>query len=351
MNLSPENIIYEPGLKEAIYYTVIKCPDRMYRLYSNQWYRTYRTVIVMSYNGLNFSTKNKTVFKDSGVTHNFFPFYGKDDKLYGIGGIDNWKYDEKFHGIKDYNSFVKVYESKFRESSKSVNFNIEKHKFLLSNKKILNHVRGLYLFESKDGVNWDQVYEAPIITVFDKGYTNAIRLFGKSSEFDGHVNCLYHEEQDLYYLYLRANVAKGFRYIQYSTSKNLKTWSEFKLVNLQDYNRRKDNYYTPCMFKYESIFIGIIPYFNIDNKCCLKIYKSENGVDWELLKIIFKDDTAFYRGEKPKNTKHFVNGYVEEKGNLHFYIHENFHGLNRKKPVTIRRYTISKQDWDKFIGL
>lgn len=348
MNLKPENIIFNSPIREAIYYSIIKCPDNIYRVYSNQWYKTYQVAVIESRDGINFSNVKHTIFKKSGASHNFFPFYGRDKKLYGIGGIDNWKYDKEFHDITGYKSFVTTYESKFKESSKDVKFDLLKHRTLLSSKTVLNHVCGLYLFTSKDGLNWEQVYKSPIITVFNKGYTNAIKLFGKSSEFDGHVNCVYDDLNDEYYIYLRSNVSQGFRFIQYATSKGLKEWSEFKYL----FGRHKnniDNYYTPCMFKYKSLYIGVVPYFNLDNKCCLRILTSHTGNNWYIKKDIFLDNVAFYKGEKPKNTKHFVNGYVETEKEIYFYVHENFYGLNSHKPVTLKRYSILKKDFNEFI--
>lgn len=350
MNLKEENIVYDSKFREAIYYSILKCPDGIYRLYSNQWLKSYRTAVLESVDGIHFSDIKNYIFDKSGVSHNFFPFYGKDNLLYGIGGVDNWKHDQAFHDIKGYNSFVTTYEEKFKVSSADVDFNLSKHKFLLSSKKALDHVRGLYLFKSEDGISWDQIYEEPIITVFNKGYKNAIKLFGKSSEFDGHVNCVYNKDLNLYIIYLRANVQQGFRYIQYSTSTDLRNWSEFKLLRLyRGYVSGEDNYYTPCMFKYNSVYIGVVPYFNLNNDCCLRFITSVDGVNWFLKKELFKDKTAFYRGEKPKNTKHLVNGIIEKDGIINLYVHENFFGLDKDNPVTIKRFSISKEEFEDTI--
>lgn len=347
MNFKEENIVYNLNFRDAIYHSIIECFGT-YRLYSNQWREMYQTVCIKSCNGKNFNTEQEKVFMNSGVTHNFFPFYNKEGKLYGIGGMDNWKYDEEFYKIKDYKSFVSIYEEKFRKSSKDQKFNITEHRRLLAHKKPLNHVRGLYLFTSSNGKDWKQVQKFPVINVFHNGFINAINLFGKSSEFDGHVNIVYHKNSDEYFIYLRANVSKGNRFIQYARSKDLINWSKFNLIKLDVYNK-KDNYYTPCFMKYKEKLFGLIPYFNPDNFCSIRVITSNDGINWGFIKDIFKSKTVFYRGEKPKNNNHMVNGFIENKNDLYFYIHNNYSGLTRTEPVNIKRLSISKKEFERYI--
>ena len=347
MNFVEKNIVYISNMREAIYYSIINV-NRKYYLYSNQWKEVYQTIVLNSRDGINFSTSSERIFKDTGSAHNFCPFYGKDNQLYGIGGIDNWKFDQKFHDIIDYESFVKTYEEKFKKSSKNEVFNLIEHRRLLSDKIPLKNTRGLYLFKSENGKNWKQLSELPIITIFNDGFLNAINLFGKSSEFDGHINCIYKPELDEYIIYLRANVSKGKRFIQYARSKDLIKWSRFNLIKLDVYNN-EDNYYTPCFMKYKEMYIGFIPYFNVNNVCALRFVVSDDGVNWKFIKDIYKDTTSFYRGEKPKNTKHMVNGYIDKGDKLYFYIHNNFSGLTPHEPVTIQRLSIDKKDFEKFL--
>lgn len=348
MNFKEENIVYTSKFREAIYHSVLKCPDKHFKLYSNQWRNMYRTICLNSCNGKNFNPESEKIFKNSGVTHNFFPFYGKEGILFGVGGIDNWKYDEEFYRIKDYKSFVRIYEEKFRKSSKDQNFNITEHRRLLSDKTPLNHVRGIYLFNSNNGKDWKQLYRLPIVNTFNEGFINAINLFGKSSEFDGHINVIYNKNNDEYILYLRANVSKGSRFIQYAKSKDLMNWSKFSLIKLDVYNK-KDNYYTPCIMKYKEKLFGMIPYFNQDNFCSIRIISSDDGINWKFIEDIYKSKTVFYRGEKPKNNNHMVNGFIENEKELYFYIHKNYSGLTKNEPVVIQRLSISKKEFERYI--
>jgi len=351
IKLKKENIVYKSEARKAIYYSLLKCPDGIIRLYSNRWVKYHNTIFVESRDGINFGIEKNIILQKTGASHNFSPFYGRKNKLYGVGGIDNWKHDKNFHGIKKYSDFKKVYEEKFQWSCTKEIFDLAEHKKLLSNKKILSHVRGIYLFESEDGIKWKEVYSKPIITTKNEGYIDAIKNFGKGSEFDGLVNCIYDNITDQYFLYVRANVNPGFRYIQYSTSKDLINWKGFKLINIEGYEKDKDNYYIPCMMKYRNIFIGLTPYFDQEGSCCIKLLKSLNGIDWQIKTEFFNEKSKLFKGEKPKNTCHAVYGFYFKKGIINLYIHHNNLGLDSMKPVNVIRYTILEKEFDKVLEL
>ncbi len=344
MNFKEQNIIYTSNVREAIYYSLLTFNKDRYLLFSNQWKNLYRTIITESTDGIEFCHDTKTILNFSGASHNFFPFFGENGKLFGIGGVDNWKFDKEFHSIEDYTSFKRTYEYKFRKSCKNEVFNLSEHKRLLSDKPALDNVRGLYLFHSDNGIDWKLISKSPIVTVFNAGYANAINLFGKSSEFDGHVNCLYHK--GIYRIYLRANIDKGKRFIQYAESSDLLNWSRFKLIKLDSY-LPNDNYYTPCFMEYNGIYIGFVPYFSDGGVCAIRFIKSTDGVNWNLIRDLYEDKVALYRGEKPKNTKHMVHGYILRNKEIYFYIHNNFSGLDKEKDVTIQRISVSKKEFEK----
>lgn len=347
MNFKSSQIVYESKVREAIYYTILRCHDDIYRLYSNQWFKLYKTVYLESDDGLHFGNVKGKIFR-SGASHNFHPFKDRHGNLLGIGGCDNWKYDKRFHNIQSIKDFYTVYEDKFKVSGRDVKFNLETHQKLLAGKPILSHVDGLYLFTSETGVNWRQVSDGPIVTVHDRGFINAMQLFGKGSEFDGHVNCIYDECKDIYYLYLRANISRGYRWIQYSTSKDLKTWDKFRLISLDVHDRDKDNYYIPSFIKYKGRFIGLLPYFN-EEYCSIRIVTSDNGVDYTFQRDILKDKPAILTSGKLKNVHHPVHGIVEDGDDIHLYIHHNNFGIDKTRPVTVVRHTVSRKDFEKVV--
>jgi hypothetical protein len=349
ISLKKENQVYESAARRAIYYSIVKCPDGIIRLYSNRWVGHYDTVFIESHNGIEFDQTLNLALKKSGACHNFTPFYNKGNKLMAIGGVDNWKHDGNFHAIKGYKDFKKVYEAKFkRDCSKEV-FKIADHHRILSNKPILSNSDGLYLFESDNGNKWKQVGTNPIVTVNNAGYIDAIKNFGKGSEFDGVVNCVWDESQKLYFLYLRANVSPGFRYIQYSTSKDLINWDKFQLINIEEYQADKDNYYIPSIFRYKKMFVGLIPYFDQEGNCCIRLVASNDGINFKIKQKLFHEKTMLFKNEKPKNTCHPVYGILAKKGTISIYIHHNNLGLNDKEPVTVWRYTVPEKEFDEVV--
>jgi hypothetical protein len=350
LKLKYENQIYESDARKAIYYSIIKCPDGIVRLYSNRWVKHFNTICTDSRDGVTFDQSKTVVLKASGATHNFTPFYGKNRTLYSIGGVDNWKHDRAFHGITSYDVFKKVYEEKFQWPCTREVFDLSEHKRLLSNKKMLEHVRGLYLFKSETGLHWEQIGKKPIVTTKNEGFIDAIKNFGKGSEFDGQVCCVYDENTDQYFLYVRANVAVGFRYIQYSTSKDLIHWDKFRLININGYQADRDNYYTPSIFRYKKIFVGLIPYFDIDGNCCIRLVRGVDGVNFDIVGRYFHEQIVHFKDGKPKNTCHSVYGILPRKGVINIYIHHNNLGLDNNSPVTVVRYTVPEEKFDEVIS-
>lgn len=93
-----------------------------------------------------------------------------------------------------------------------------------------------------------------------------------------------------YILYHRANLSAGLRHIQYATSNNLIHWSEWNLINFQEFDFQTSNCYNPNFFFIDkcNLIWGIIPYYT--KKCkntttmndsgkYLLVY-SLNGIDW-----------------------------------------------------------------------
>jgi hypothetical protein len=349
LELKKENQIYESDARKAIYYSILKCPDGIIRLYSNRWVKYFNTLCVESRDGIHFDMMPTIILQKSGACHNFTPFYGRDRVLYAIGGVDNWKHDPEFHAIKNNADFKKIYESKFHRDSSKETFILKEHQRILSNKKRLDHVRGLYLFKSENGSKWGLISRNPIVTVDNEGFINAIKNFGKGSEFDGQVCCVYNELEDKYYLYVRANVDIGFRYIQYSTSKDLVHWDTFKLINIEGYDKGKDNYYTPSIFRYKKVFIGMIPYFGTDGNCCIRVIRGTDGVNFEVVDKWFHEKIMLFKDGKPKNACHSVYGMIVKNGLVNIYIHHNNLGLDTNKPVNVVRYTISEKDFDEVV--
>lgn len=348
MELIEKNKVFISDARRAIYFNLLKCPNGNIRLYSNRWVKYHDTVSVGSKDGITFDRELILALKKSGATHNFFPFIGQDGKMYGIGGIDNWKHDKNFHDIKDYDTWKIAYENKFKKPVNPEVFQLEEHRRLLSNKRILDHVDGLYLFSSTDGKKWSQLSKVPIVTVEKEGFVNAMINFGKGSEFDGAVNCIWNDEIKKYILYIRANVDIGCRFIQYSVSDDLLSWEKFNLIKVEGYEKAKDNYYTPCFMKYKDWYIGLIPYFR-EGKGSIRLLRSRDGIKWDIVKDFFKEETAVFKDGKPKNSCHAVNGMLIKDGVINFYIHKNNLGLDSMSSVDVVRYTTTEKEMDEIL--
>ncbi len=265
------------------YYIILKYKNE-YRMYyraiahdvwknenKTEWFSTEELAphecvcLATSTDGLNFvkgnyaNSSNNIIKKDSSC-HNFFPFYSDRDK--------------KFYGLAGTNIFNK----------------------------------GLYLFISEDGYKWTH---RKIVDPKDilKGWRH-------HNHFDT-LNCMiYNENEDLFYLYLRHN-DPNIRLIQYTTTKDLKTLSPFKLLNIKD--EGKTNYYTPGIHNYpNSDYYIALPTIAVDwniKKNCSKLMVSNNGKDW-----LFVNNNFFNSSNKMD-----VNGVVSSVDNkkLYFYTHEN----------------------------
>ena len=115
--------------------------------------------------------------------------------------------------------------------------------------------------------------------------------------FDSTTNILYNERENKYYLYQRANIGLGTRYIQYSTSSDLVNWSEFNLLKIdKSYNHFKNNIYCGNFFKIPGVknYICVLPisYKNSDSYCDINktetfnLYYSDDCANWNYVGII-----------------------------------------------------------------
>ena len=290
----------------------------------------------------------KRVIESSSACHNFAPFKTKDGKLMAIGGMDNWKANTSWRSISSFKEFKEKFKNYFKTEFIKGEADYLEFQKLIKIRRELNHCDGLYLFHSHNGVSFDEVQR--IITTDHPGFLSA-RKWGKSTEFDTYISCVYDEKTGKYFLYIRANVAQGSRFIQYSTSDDLINWSEFNLINM-GYNLN-ENYYSPVIEKYNNSFIGMIPYFNDNDYVCLRIIVSNDGINWRVLKDLFKGSMSIAENENEKvikNSIHAVGGYTQKKHSIKYFLHHNYFGHIKKEEVYIQDYTISAKELNKCIS-
>ena len=334
-------------MRGVLFHTVLRCPDKKYRMYINQWPKIYKTVCRESVDAVTFGPEID-VIKMSGAAHNFYPFLGNDGQMYAIGGIDSWKNQAQWHNVNDFEVFKQMFEKRFGEP-----YTKEKpsHNFALiqsAKRPKLDHSDGLYLFKSDDYINFKQISEKPIITTFHPGFNSAL-VWGKSTEFDGHLSCVWNKARQKYILYLRNNVRQGCRYIQWCESVDMLTWSGCKNISIRGFNVETDNYYSPVIFKnpFGKNYIGTIPYFNVNEDSSIRIITSDDGINFTVKDDWFRERIAMFKGA-PKNRKHFANGIIVKGNEVNIYIYENYLGCEKRKPVQIVRYSISENNFREY---
>lgn len=340
MRIILEQTVLNVESRTSFYFTIVRYNKELL-LYSNDFNlhkgNFLRTRLFKSRNGIDFMNPID-VFKGNALCHNFHPFVGMDKKLYGIGGMYSWKNQDIWHKAGDFDEFKKLYRDEFGKEYDRDEKRFQKaHDRLVNEIWVLEYSDGLYLFESEDGRNWR--VKQKIVVPASWGFHSSLEW--KGSEFDGHICCINDGKE--YYLYLRDNVKMGTRFIQVAKSENLLSWDEFKPITIDpEFNPDTDNYYFPSFFRTKNKWFGLLPYYS-SQEAHIAICESSNGIDWKVQKkwlsgMPMKHDDNF------KNYHHPVNGIIESKGLIYFYVHHNYMGINEKSKVYIKRYSIDKNE-------
>ena len=312
--------------KNACYYTVIQFGGQL-MLFENCFDNEIFTKVFISEDIGETFNSGKRIMSNSCACHNFSVFNGHDGKLYGLGGQDSWKNDPEWFCNDFFETFRNRFGEEYQKDEKAAKNVLNKIYMLRSP---LKHTKGIYLFSSNDGLYWKQERFEPVITI-DNIHGS---LDWKSSEFDSLVSCIFHN--GYYYCYLRDNVDKNKRFIQYGRSVDLINWSQFGPMQI-DYDSNY-NYYFATLFKYKNSVYSLIPCYSTEHGC-IKLYKSEDCKSWEHIKDLFDHKPVKING-KFKNTCHPVNGSFVKDGKLFVYIHENYFGHSKERKVTVEQYEL-----------
>lgn len=281
---------------------------------------------------------NKTTYlitDDKCMSHNFSP-YKIDGKYIAIAGMDDWKKDPKWRGLS-YNDFCVLYKNHFKkEYERGEDFYKEiKHRF--DTTPISYFCRGLYLFQSVEGIIWNLKHDNPIITADHNGFNSS--LAWKSSEFDSKM-CLV-KRFNHYYLYVRNNIDIDRRTIQFAKSTDLVNWSDFETIDI-GFDRYFDNYYFCEIFSYRKKLFGFFPYYN-DFYSSIRFMVSDDGKKWNTITDLFKSLPAVIGEAKRKNRDHICGGIEEGDNDFFFFVHHNYMGYDKDHDVVINKYSISKK--------
>jgi hypothetical protein len=226
--------------------------------------------------------KNLELMKDENYslnlgigTHNY-RLFNINNNLCGIGG--------QAVGTVDYNTYINTtnidYLNYHKNDIKFISKN-DYHINQLAGDKIYdpNHycpyfANGLYLFKMNNINTNDYIIEnnkLPILSGIKHGRhdghygycdnNNIENSRNGLTVYDSNTSLIFNENINKYFLFQRANIGTGVRYIQYSSSNNLIEWSDWNLLNLspsKDYF--KTNIYTNNFFKIKGVnnYIGIL---------------------------------------------------------------------------------------------
>jgi hypothetical protein len=339
------NIIYNNKNKKSQLYYPVNIKDKQvtsYAEYDNNKEKFNR------YNNEN--NNNIVMDQEERVSHNFKVFIDPQDKDYsykGIGGIHLRDFKKK----KD---FIKLPNFLYNDRNVKHEFGSEYAYFSPNDVHDLKKLNGLYLYKSKDGIEWELANNLPIASSISKV---AKKTKQGILAFDTSPSVVFDDNTNKYYLYTRANYAEDIRFIMSAESTDLINWSEFDIIktNPTPFIPTMQNYYSPYTFKYpnSNYHISFPTYFEctprqnrLTHNGCIKIGFCNSLIDFR--DWTFIDNKLFYRDKAIKNDqdiryRYDMVGFIDntdnkDTTNFELYIHENVGTLNN----VIRKYEIRR---------
>ena len=259
----------------------------------------------------NFNVINKKIiFKEPGhISHNLSIFKSKDRKhLYAIGG--------KNRNQEPWNDHLKK-----------------------------NYKIGVYLLKSTNTYKWKIINNNKPIIYDNYPKNGVINFEEKYPLFDGNICCFYSRILKKYILYSRANIQRGIRFVQYTTSNNLIDWTEFKLIKSNNFNEKKNNYYTfNCIEIFDfNIFFALIPYTNdLDKPTEYSVRKlvSSDGINWIDKGVLFYGEPIDSTNLTRCNTH--VAGIFYKKNDKKLYIFLHHYYNSDKCSINLYNFNVNK---------
>jgi len=164
---------------------------------------------------------------------------------------------------------------------------------------------GLFLFNSCDGINWDNVKKIIDPSRLLPGWCH-------SNHFDSHNSILYNEGESRYYLFIRNN-KPGKRWTQYFFTKDFTNFSYAQNITVSGLENQIYNIGAIVYPGNNNLFIGMSMIGCADKKN-ITILSSKNLHDWN-----FNNETFFDNIDDSQ--KFIVNGIVPSSDNKKMYIY------------------------------
>jgi len=253
--------------------------------------------------------KDQNYSLNLGIASHNASFFNINNKIYGIGG--------QSFGIANYDTFTNTknidYLNYHKNDIKFISSNDYQINSLVGNKIYdPNHycpyyANGLYLFNMNNINTNDYVIEnnnLPILSGIKQGRNDGHYGYCDNNNienskngltvYDANTSLVFNENSNKYFLFQRANIGTGVRYIQYSSSNNLTEWSDWNLLKLcpsKDYF--KTNIYVNNFFKIKGVnnYIGILQinrklsdnYNDLEEIGTIELYYSFDCENWNFI--------------------------------------------------------------------
>jgi hypothetical protein len=286
---------------------------------------------------------NNFIMSNKYGCHNFSVFFDANGDYCAIGGIHDKcnktaeyakEIDNFYYGGNNINNVVaqSLIDNKYVHM-KTSDYSCD----LCSN--------GLYLFRSVNGIEWNRIYNYPIINSFAQ-LGNDVKP--GTATFDTYNKIIYNPYSNKYIIYMRGNVSLSIRHIYYSISNDLINWSDIYPININpEFNYDHDNYYASGAYMYPdaNIYIAFPTYFKTNvlyrKAICgnMSLMFSIDGINWKVLDKYFERDTEI-NSDFDIKYRYDIAGFMLSECNTLFDIFINEHSRTLNSQLT--KYTIRR---------
>jgi hypothetical protein len=206
---------------------------------------------------------------------------------------------------------------------------------------------GLILYKHNDifdsETNWDvKIDQIDCIDIY-----NSNDLYTIKPMFDT-MNVFYYDKHINKYIILsRANIYRHSRYIQYTTSSDMKKWDKMKMINVSpEFDLFQSCYYTPNIYPYDDntgYYLGFIPTFNFNtNEHKVDLLFGDSLDDLYRFSVFHSKTEINTDGLHDNQLLTFINGAQIVGNNIFFYYY------NKDIGDTVNVVTFKK---DRLFGL
>ena len=191
--------------------------------------------------------------------------------------------------------------------------------------------------------NWKIINNKKPIIYNNYPKNGVINFEEKYPLIDSNICCFYSRILKKYILYCRANIQRGIRFVQYTTSNNLIDWSKFNTIKSNNFDKKKDNYYTfNCIEIFKlNIFFGLVPYTNdLEKPTEYSVRKliSSDGVNWHDIGVLFYGEPINSTNITRCNTHVAGIFYKKNIEELYIFLHHNYY--SKKCSINLYRFNI-----------